>query len=65
MNIGLLIVLGLFNLGRIQMILRGYVSSLYNILYIRPVRTKKNFAILKTFTSVTIMYAMMNKFLKF
>ena len=31
----------------------------------RPVRTKFFFAILKTFTSVTIMYAMMNKCLQF
>ena len=35
------------------------------ILCIRPVRTKIVFAILKTFTSVTIIYAMMNKCLKF
>ena len=37
----------------------------YNTLNSRPVRTKFVFAILKTFTSVTIMYAMMNKCLKF
>ena len=34
-------------------------------MYSRPVRTNFFFAILKTFTSVTIMYAMMNKCLKF
>ena len=41
---------------------------MYNVdctLYNRPVRTKFFFAILKTFTSVTIMYAMMNKCLQF
>ena len=41
---------------------------MYNVdctLYNRPVRTNFFFAILKTFTSVTIMYAMMNKCLKF
>ena len=37
----------------------------YCTLYNRPVRTNFFFAILKTFTSVTIMYAMMNKCLKF
>ena len=43
------------------------VYILYKIftLYTRPVRTNFFFAILKTFTSVTIMYAMMNKCLTF
>ena len=34
-------------------------------MYSRPVRTKFFFAILKTFKSVTIMYDMMNKCLKY
>ena len=40
-------------------------EPVYCTVYSRPVRTTFFFAILKTFTSVTIMYAMMNKCLKF
>ena len=46
----------------------NYLKLIYNVqctLYTRPVRTTFFFAILKTFTSVIIMYAMMNKCLKF
>ena len=57
----------LYNVYTIQCTVYSVQCTQYTvhcILYTRPVRTKTNFTILKTFTSVKVMYAMMNKCLK-
>ena len=50
---------------KLTTIIHYTMYSVQCTVYSRPVRTNFFFAILKTFTSVTIMYAMMNKCLKF